>query len=128
MVFLCMGILLAPTALKGQVHASDEEIALKASGTVKPPLPRSIPVYLCPVQAWLNFTNGEILLAFAEDLGSLDVYIANASGQCCASYYSVDGNDIDAVLALPNLASGTYRIHIVKPNGEPYLYGDFVIP
>jgi len=58
-VFLTLGILFAPVALLGQTHASNEEIALKESGTVKPPLPRGVPVpTVLPVSAWLDLFGG----------------------------------------------------------------------
>ena len=127
-VFLLLGILLAPTVLLGQTHASDEEIALGISATVKPPLPRS-PAAPLPVSAWLNLSQGKIYFAFTEALGTLTVLIEDEDGEICAQY-TVNGNAATDVVALPILASGTYKLSIVGGTGNQhlYLFGYFNIP
>ena len=127
MVFLVVGILLTPTTLLGQTPATDEEIALKVATTIKPPLPRSLPVVL-PVSAWLNLEKETISFAFTETLGSLIICIENKDGKLCARY-RVNGSAATAVVVLPKLLTGEYKLSIVGEGDSPLcLLGYFKIP
>ena len=129
-VFLGMGMLLAPAALMGQTPATDEEIALKEATTVKPPVARGLlaPV-VPPVGAWLDLEKGIISFAFTEKLGSLTVLIEGKEGKIYAQY-TVNGNAAKAVVNVPGLPNGEYKLSMFgKANNQQlHLLGYFYIP
>ena len=128
-VFLALGILLAPTALWGQTPATNEEIAIKLATTIKPPMPRNLPVpVLLPVSAWLNLEKETISFVFTENVGPLIIWIEDKGGKLCG-HYKVDGAAATAAVVLPKLLKGEYTLNIMGEGEKPLcLPGYFSIP